>query len=75
MSQVARKPVVEISDHVRHKSGCTATDDGNTVTLKFCIWKLEELYYLGSKQSKALISLRGGAAGHCFSHSEEEVFS
>ena len=27
MSCVARKPVVGVSDHVRHKPGCTATED------------------------------------------------
>ena len=28
MSRVARKPVFEVSDQVRYKQGCTATEDG-----------------------------------------------
>ena len=28
LSLVVRKPVFGVSDHVRHKPGCTATEDG-----------------------------------------------
>ena len=28
MSLIVRKPVFEVSDQVRHKQGCTATEDG-----------------------------------------------
>ena len=28
MSRVTRKPVLSVSNHVRHKPGCTATEDG-----------------------------------------------
>ena len=28
MNRVTRKPVFGVSDHVRHKLGCTATEDG-----------------------------------------------
>ena len=28
LSLVVRKPVFEVSDQVRHKPGCTATEDG-----------------------------------------------
>ena len=28
MSLILRKPVFGVSDQVRHKSGCTATEDG-----------------------------------------------
>ena len=39
MSLVLRKPVFGVSDHVRHKPGWTATENG---------WRLEILY-LGSR--------------------------
>ena len=39
LSLFVRKPVFRVSDQVRHKSGCTVTEDG---------WRLEILY-LGSR--------------------------
>ena len=51
-----RKLVFRVSDQVRHKPGCTATEDG---------WRLESLdleeeglYYLCIVKTKALISSR-----------------
>ena len=41
LSLVVRKPVFGVSDQVRHKPGCTATEDG----LKFRIQVEEGLYY------------------------------
>ena len=38
MSLVVRKPVLGVSDKVRHKPGCTTTEDG---------WRIE-ISYLGS---------------------------
>ena len=39
MSLVVRKPVFGVSDQVRHKPGCTATEDGEKL----------EISYLGSR--------------------------
>ena len=33
MSRVARKPVLGVSDQVRHKPGCTATEDGEKLEI------------------------------------------
>ena len=49
MSLVVRKPVFGVPDQVRHKPGCTATEDGKRL----------EILYLGSRgiaKPKALIS-------------------
>ena len=50
MSLVVRKPVIEVSDQVPHKSGCTAT--GNR-SLTFRILKEEGLFYLCSENKGA----------------------
>ena len=39
-----RKPVFGVSDQVRHKPGCTATEDG--WRLEISILKVEGLYFL-----------------------------
>ena len=48
---IVRKPVLRVSDQLRHKSGCTATEDG--LSLEFLIKKVEGLYYLCSKNKAA----------------------
>ena len=39
MSLGMRKPVFKVSDQVRHKPGCTATEDG-LITEKYNMWQL-----------------------------------
>ena len=56
MSLVVRKPVFGVSDQVRHKPGCTATEDGQR--LEIWIWVVEGLYYLYS-ENKGADQLRG----------------
>ena len=43
LSLVVRKPVFGVSDQVRHKLGCTTTEDG--YRLEFWTQKVEGLYY------------------------------
>ena len=33
MSRIVRKPVFGVSDHVRHKPGCTTTEDGKRLEI------------------------------------------
>ena len=33
MSRIIRKPVLAVSDQVRHKLGCTATEDGSRLEI------------------------------------------
>ena len=54
MSRIMRKPVFWVSDQIRHKPGCTATEDG----LRFEILDLESthtgiVYYLCSENKGA----------------------
>ena len=56
MSRDVRKPIVGVSDQVRHKPGCTATEDGRY--LNFRIWKAGGLYY-SSGENKGADQLRG----------------
>ena len=63
------KTNILVSDLVRHKPDCTATEDG----LKFRIQKVEGLYYLCSEK-KGADQLRG--SGSLFSHMQNVfVFS
>ena len=64
MSLVVRKPVFGVSDQVRHKPGCTTTEDG----LKFRIKEVEGLYYLCSENIGAdqLCGYRTADLGLCF---------
>ena len=54
MSHVTRKPVFGVSDQVRHKPGCSATEDVLR-GLKFQIQEVEGFYYLCS-ETNVLIS-------------------
>ena len=85
LSSVARKPVFGVSDKVRHKPGCAATEDG---------WRLEILdlgsrgfyylcfyylwfYYLWSK-NKGAAQLHGYRAADlhlCFCICKKQIFS
>ena len=56
LSLVLRKPVFGISDQVRHKPGCTATE--MAWGLKFRIQEVEEFYYPYS-ENKGADQLRG----------------
>ena len=56
MSLVLRKPVFGVSDQVRHKPGCTATEDG--YSLEISDLDVEGLYYLCS-ENKGADQLRG----------------
>ena len=74
MSLVVRKPVFGVSDQVRHKPGCTTTEDGWTLE----IWDLgsERLYYLCS-ENKGADQLRGYRSADlrlCFSHMQKADF-
>ena len=40
-----RKPTIWVSNQVRHKPGCTVTEDILARGLKFWIYKVEEMYY------------------------------
>ena len=54
MSHITRKPVFRVSDQVRHKSSCTATDYGKTLGIS----DLGGLYYLWS-ENKSTDQLHG----------------
>ena len=71
MSRVTRKPVFGVSNQVRHKSGCTATEDG------FWIKEVEGLYYLCSKKKGAdqLHGYRTADLPLCFHICKKQVFS
>ena len=65
MSLVLRKPVFGVSDQVPHKSGCTATEDGQRL----------EISHLGGTiriaKTKALISF----AVFVFAYAKNPIFS
>ena len=45
ISPVTTKPVFRFSNHIRHKPGCTATEDGKGLVIK----EVEGLHYLRSE--------------------------
>ena len=53
-----RKPVFGVSDQVRHKPDCTATEFNKAGGLKFWIYEVEGLYY-PSSENKGADQLRG----------------
>ena len=71
MSLVLRKPVFGVSDQVRHKPDCTATEDGQRLGI------VEELYYPYS-ENKGADQLRGYREADlrlCFRICKKPVFS
>ena len=65
MSLIVRKPLFGVSDLVRHKPGCTVTEDRD---LKFRILKVEGLYYMcsGNKGADELRGYREADLRLCF---------
>ena len=67
-----RKPVSGVSDQIRHKPGCTTTDDGQRLE----ILEEEGLYYLCS-ENKGADQLRGYHEADlclCFRICKRQVF-
>ena len=56
MSYVPRKPVFGVSDQVRHKLGCTVTEDGWRLAISVSRKKRDCTIYI--TKTKALISSR-----------------
>ena len=71
-----RKTVFQVSDQVRHKLGCTATED-MARGLKFRIIEVEELSYLCSENKGAdqVCVYRAAGLRLCFSICKKQVFS
>ena len=70
-----RKPIFRVSDQVRHKLGCIATED--VQRLESLDMKVEGLYYLCS-ENKGADQLRGhreADLGLCFRLCKKPVFS
>ena len=63
MGSVVRKRVFGVSDQVRHKLGCTATDDSKSLK-SFRTYEVEGLHYLCC-ENKGADQLRGYRAGIC----------
>ena len=76
MSLIVRKPVFGVSDQVRHKPGCTATED-IARGLIFRIKVVEGLYYTCS-ENKGADQLRGYREADlrlCFRICKKPIFS
>ena len=56
-----RKSVFGVSDQVRHKPGCTASEGG--LRFEIAMWEVEELYYVA--KTKTLISCEVNALLIC----------
>ena len=69
------KPVFRVSDHIKHKPSCTATED--RYSSKFWIKKAEGLYYQCSENKGADQLCRYWAADLrlCFHICKKQVFS
>ena len=75
MSHVMTKPVTRVSDLVRHKLGCTSTEDGQR--LEFQIEEVVATYYLCSKYKGAdqLHDNRAADLCICFCIWKKQFFS
>ena len=58
MSQVTEKPVFQVSDHVRHKAGCTNAEDGKRLE----ILDLDKQRIVPCSENKGTDQLHGNRA-------------
>ena len=76
-SRVARKPAFGVSDQVRHKPDCTATEDDQRLEISD-LGSRGVVHVLSMKRKQRRLSaaqlLRSGSAS-LFSHMQKKVFS
>ena len=70
-----RKPVFGVSDQVRHKPGCTATEDGRGLEILALGSRGIVIIYVGeNKGAVQLCSYRGVDLRLCFRICKKQVF-
>ena len=77
MSRVMRKPIFGVSDQVRHKPACKATEDGWRLEISDLGSRGSGLYYLCGKNkgTDQLRSYRTADLHRCFRICKKQVFS